>query len=439
MKKGISLIVLVITIIVMIILAAAVVITLSNTGIINRASYAVTKTNKQEVVNLASLIWAEEFMDGKRGDTLKTDVLAKLEDYKEDYNFIITDDGVTVIDKSEGGWVIAREYDENGLITKAVVTDGTVSYEIGTTVNYMPDGVGSTSYKGGWKLLGVDDEGRLLIMSNDSITGSEIPLSGEDGYINGLTTLQNAVNGCKDGTIGVAVRSVTIEDIDAVTGYNPDTFTGEEYLQVLVEMYKMMGMEGTDAELEATFLSAFGFTTKAQMALLDNNMSVTYSWDGTEYPKYSYVKDGVTKTGNLLNSHSSEGFTYYDSTANTFETVDYTTTAGTIVIVKNDMYFYLGTLKYAEDSKAYQMLFMTADGSDTSTYWLASRYAIVYPAYVSFGMHAVSGGDLYPNDLVDSDGGGGAPSYAARAVVTLASGIALKDSTSVTGTYDIVQ
>ena len=65
-KEGISLIVLVITIIVMIILAASVVITLSNSGIINKASDAVSATNLAEVEQLASLTWAEEFMDGKR-------------------------------------------------------------------------------------------------------------------------------------------------------------------------------------------------------------------------------------------------------------------------------------------------------------------------------------------------------------------------------------
>ena len=49
MKKGISLIVLVITIIVMIILAASVVLTLSNTGIIERADLAVQATNKNQL------------------------------------------------------------------------------------------------------------------------------------------------------------------------------------------------------------------------------------------------------------------------------------------------------------------------------------------------------------------------------------------------------
>ena len=438
-KKGISLIVLVITIIVMIILAAAVVITLSNTGIINRASDAVDKTNKQQIVNLASLIWSEEYMDGKRGNTLKEDVLARLEDYTEDYNIIVTDDGVTVKDKNEVGWRIEREYDDNGLITKAVVTDGNVEYEIGTTVNYMSDGVGATSYKGGWKLLGVDDEGRLLIMSSDSITGANVQLSSQEGFLNGLITLENAVSGYKDGTIGVDVRSVTVEDIDAVTGYNPDTFTGEEYLQAMVDMYQMMGMEGTDSEIEAQLLGEFGFTSKEQMALLDNNMSVTYSWDGTEYPKYSYIKNGVTATGNLLNSHRSKGFTYYDKTTNTFKTAAYTTTPGTIATIENDMHAYLGPLKYAEDSKAYKMLFMTADESSTAAYWLASRCVLAYPAYVYFGVRVVADGSLNGYVLVDSNGDTASPSYAARAVVTLASGITLKDSTTVTGTYDIVQ
>ena len=428
-KKGISLIVLVITIIVMIILAAAVVITLSNTGIINKASDAVDKTNKQQIVNLASLIWSEEYMDGKRGNTLKEDVLARLEDYTEDYNIIVTDDGVTVKDKNEVGWRIEREYDDNGLITKAVVTDGNVEYEIGTTVNYMSDGVGATSYKGGWKLLGVDDEGRLLIMSSDSITGANVQLSGQEGFLNGLATLEGAVSGYKDGTIGVAVRSVTVEDIDAVTGYNPDTFTGEEYLGIMTAL----GMSEADA------LADFGFTSKDQMSLIDNNMSVTYSWDGTGYPKYSYIKNGVTATGNLLNSHSSKGFTYYDEATNTFKTVAYTTTPGTIATIENDMHLYIGPLKYAEDSKAYKMLFMTADESNTSTYWLASRYAFAYPSNVNFGVRYVGGGRLDGYTLVNSYGGAISPSNAVRAVVTLASGITLKDSTTVTGTYDIVQ
>ena len=58
-KKGISLIVLVITIIVMVILAAAIVITISNTGIIDRAQEAKDVTEKKALEELANVAWAE--------------------------------------------------------------------------------------------------------------------------------------------------------------------------------------------------------------------------------------------------------------------------------------------------------------------------------------------------------------------------------------------
>ena len=83
-KQGISLIVLVITIIVMIILAASVVITLSNSGIINRASEATGKTNRAQIEQYASIVWADAFMDGLRGDALKDAVLDKLKNKNEE-------------------------------------------------------------------------------------------------------------------------------------------------------------------------------------------------------------------------------------------------------------------------------------------------------------------------------------------------------------------
>ena len=101
-KQGISLIVLVITIIVMVILAASVIISLNNAGIINKANDAVDKTNASEVQNLATLAWAEEFMSGKRGDSLKEAVLDALKDYTDKYDVEVSDTGVSVNKKGEG-------------------------------------------------------------------------------------------------------------------------------------------------------------------------------------------------------------------------------------------------------------------------------------------------------------------------------------------------
>ncbi len=99
MKKGISLIVLVITIIVMIILAASVVITLNNTGVIDKASQAVDLTNESQVQDLAALIWADAYMDNLRGEALVTEVKTKLEQQgikDADWNVDITNAGVTI-------------------------------------------------------------------------------------------------------------------------------------------------------------------------------------------------------------------------------------------------------------------------------------------------------------------------------------------------------
>ena len=80
MKKGISLIVLIITIIVMIILSVSILITLSNTGIIERANQAVELTNEKQVQDLASLIWADAYMKGLTDQELVNEVKLRLDE-----------------------------------------------------------------------------------------------------------------------------------------------------------------------------------------------------------------------------------------------------------------------------------------------------------------------------------------------------------------------
>ena len=38
-----------------------------------------------------------------------------------------------------------------------------VELNVGATIDYMPGGVGDTNYVAGWKILGADSSGRLLI------------------------------------------------------------------------------------------------------------------------------------------------------------------------------------------------------------------------------------------------------------------------------------
>ena len=156
-KQGISLIVLVITIIVMIILAASVVITLSNTGVINRASQAVDLTNEAAVQDLAALVWADAYMDNKRGTDLVNEVTTKLGEQgvtSDKWNITVTDTGVSVTSKTSG----------------SVPTPGTLGYLInsaedyGKTIDYNANGIND------WKILYEDEtNGYVFLITTDTV------------------------------------------------------------------------------------------------------------------------------------------------------------------------------------------------------------------------------------------------------------------------------
>ena len=174
MKKGISLIVLVITIIVMIVLAAAVVITLNNTGIITKASDAVDKTNLNEVQNFATLVWSDEFMDNKRGETLKTDVLEKLKDYTDKYDIVVTDKGITVVEKTganEYGFYYDKpyraqmdEYMYMYLVFKSNNKAEGYIYEIMSDAGYAFGSIATAEYKD--KEINITDFPKLIVEDN---------------------------------------------------------------------------------------------------------------------------------------------------------------------------------------------------------------------------------------------------------------------------------
>ncbi|MBR6689567.1 MAG: right-handed parallel beta-helix repeat-containing protein [Clostridia bacterium] len=98
-KKGISLIVLVITIIVMIILAAAVVISISNTGVIERAGQAVDLTDEKQVQDLAALIWADAYLDPDKKEDIVNVVKEALEKEgitENEWNIKVSNTGIEV-------------------------------------------------------------------------------------------------------------------------------------------------------------------------------------------------------------------------------------------------------------------------------------------------------------------------------------------------------
>lgn len=102
MKKGISLIVLVITIIVMIVLAGTIIISLSDSSVFSNANKAVEVTDKKQVEELSSVAWSEAYLNGARTqEQLKSGVIASLKSSGipvEDYIFLVTRTGTQVLD-----------------------------------------------------------------------------------------------------------------------------------------------------------------------------------------------------------------------------------------------------------------------------------------------------------------------------------------------------
>ena len=133
-KRGISLIVLVITIIVMIILAGSIIISLSSTNIIDRANNAVSDSNLKQVQSAATWAWADAYLDTV--SDIEGYIIDKLEEQGID-----TDKYTVVADKSgvevSTGWLLKRTI-ANGKVTEVLVKKGQQIIEVGSTVNYMP-------------------------------------------------------------------------------------------------------------------------------------------------------------------------------------------------------------------------------------------------------------------------------------------------------------
>ena len=138
-KKGISLIVLVITIIVMVVLAAALVITLSNSGIIEKANDATNTTNLKNIQQIANVAWSEAYLDGYREvPELQAKVNEAFEKNKvniDKYMAIATKGGVTVFEhnfkKNAEGYYYNALYTTEIEFNGKVQNIGVVFYEDG--------------------------------------------------------------------------------------------------------------------------------------------------------------------------------------------------------------------------------------------------------------------------------------------------------------------
>ncbi len=319
------------------------------------------------------------------------------------------------------------------------VTNGTQTLNIGDYVNYdcvtgatipsyksekTQNGYGDqiftlADYKYGWRVLGANDDGELLLISEDFV-----PLSGgytdettertyfyigndsdatlaQSAYVNGVQELKNicAIYGQGKGAIGAT--SVTVEDINKITGYNPET---AEYLSGTIEEY------GNEVTYTLTSGVVKYIGTKYPTDSTSSRYSVFEYYTGSEWKK---LEEGESVT------IKSNRYHYYPYSLTTDSSTE-------------------GILKGIEiTSIAYNVLFTNSStGADSVNknnssgyyYWLADSFNITNVGFSGYGINSVHDGYLGAMALYYSDDVGKMAFQGVRPVVTLSNDVSLIDS-----------
>ena len=239
---------------------------------------------------------------------------------------------------------------------KTIVTNGTTTYTVGDNYTYN---CGVEGYTGGWKVLGAED-GKLLIMSTIDI--GTLSLAGKSGisnetisypagYLNGIDKLNEMC-----APYGTSARSIKVEDINRVTGYDPTN-------------------QGDGTVFRAGEFDEYG-------------NKVTYTASG------SSATNGQTYTGSISYEHPDGRVIGTDNvTSITAECTWYGYYPNTLTLSSSGT-----TVGIATDSTAYEMLFgKTSDISngEGNLYWLASTGVRTFSMDCTFNMYMVIKGIVY--------------------------------------------
>lgn len=398
-NEGVTLITLAIMIIIIIILSAITIsAVLGDDGLLRQAQE--TKNSAEEMT--------EQYTNQMQG---------VLDEYT---NRMAEDSEITVPRK----WT----YDEDGN-----VTNGEVTLKIGDYVDYdcttsnssytsleATNGYGdqtftASNYRYGWRVLGANEEtGELLILAEDFVplTGGYTDstanrtyfyLEGRAGVANGEEELNKICEIYGEGEGATGGRSIKVEDINKITGYNPNNTGVYDPEQT-----------GSGTKYEEGSLNEYG-------------NRVTYYWDGTNYPYYT-ATNGLTGKFSSSHNNSSYGnsFYWYDATLG-WQSSPYTSSASTsnrqlITTLENTYYIYSPdtltrsssgtTVGIDTSSSAYKMLFTnsstgayssSAGATSSFQYLLGSSMVNNNSFGIDFGLRFVINGSVNRYFLVPLD------------------------------------
>ena len=426
-EKGITLIALVITIIVLLILAGVTIVMLTgDNGILTKARTAQT-TNDEETAKeqIKIAVMGSYGKDGELNyDDLKQNLgqigITGLPDTAS-YPLKVTLDGVkaTIKENGEvefqnGKTIEVGDYVDYDPTLEANTRDLTYTSTTDKTGADSDQGFNVSTYKNagyGWRVLGVSN-GKIRLISDEFIGAGEYTdssrtfytLKGLKGYINGGEELNKISAIFGHGKGAESATSITVEDINAITGYNPTTAKyGEGY-------FGEYGNKVTYTRGEGTALSSSATNGK--------------KWSGTR-STFNYY-DKATKTFVPLTSGSTEITStcyYYNPTtlnSNAEKPTHGVDESGVYNIVYQMLFG-----KYTIDNNSYSRSF-TGEGTEPR-YWLASECAYASSDNVSWMLRCVEDGDVSSlSDFYYNGGPEAINSSGVRPVVSLKSDVSLE-------------
>jgi len=372
-KRGISLIVLVITIIVMIILAAAIILSLNNAGIIGNANKAVDETNIANVKSAADLVYADYLITGigdKTEEDLGTEITQKLinnNTIKGNDYYIKVFEGETYVIKE--GSLADKYYDKTLKIGDYVDYDASVEEKVfitcGDDDRYCAETEVSIKANSDieWRVLGIEGN-RLLLTSSSTISVEETGNLGSRGTNNGqlglygpedYLKLEEKINeACSiygKGKYALSSRSITVEDVDRITQYKKENYIGG-------------GLGSAPSESNVVFKIPYGTTLRYDGSVTD---------EFEEVPTTSWAKLNL----NIVAYPDLNGEDYFTEKANSFTHTYYEYTSNDIA-----------------DENVVSLIFKEGKTNNNLRYFLASKYTRLNDGFIHFGVRVVNYGSI---------------------------------------------
>ena len=246
-------------------------------------------------------------------------------------------------------------------------------------------------------------------------------LRGRTGYQNAITELNNISELYGQGEYAESARSITVEDVNKFTGYNP----------------------------EENFSYGEG-------ELCEYGNVIDYFWKGTNTPYYSSTRAGNGLSGSLSTSHNNSSygnsFWWYDFEAEEWKSSPYQSGAITpeepitesslegdnyITTLESNAYWYTGS-DYISDasSSLYKMLFDDVQYTGENSYYgLASRSVHADSDDAYFSVNYVRVGGVQTSSMAYSYGDEFNDCFGVRPLVSLQSNIKLTSAGA--NTWDI--